>query len=645
MRMFVFRPAFLSAVVAMAMAFGPAAVRGQEEPAAAEVEVKPATAFNVHNASVVQKIYPTVWKAPAGAPKAIELAGPRNGTFAAHLVVSADAPIKGLRAAVSDLSGPGTIPGSAVTVRYGVLDGPSPKRGAVGFFDSLESTPPDLAPIIEKSGAVQPLWFSLHIPKDAKPGQYAGTVTVSADGCPAVPVPLKVKVIDWTLGDPTTFTPDIDIIESPESVALAYDVEEWSDQHMALLDKTFATLRPLAVKTLYISAIRRTHFGNENAMIRWYRDDKDELVPDFGIVEKYLDVATKHLGKVPGVVVLCWEPISSMGHAGGTGGAGRTNDKPIQYTLWDRETNKLSKRTGPAWGSPEARVFWKKLTDGLVPVLRKRGLEKSLLFGLIGDSRPTKVAMDDVCNGVKDAQWAVHSHHYCPEWQGYKVGMGIALWGIHLNIIDPSKGHGYGWQNEMWLSYYPREFSLNSSLIELRYKLEMWLGAFSQFEMQKYGESRTARGLGRIGGDFWPVVKGAGGRMDTIAGRYPESYWGQLNLNYCIPYLIGKGKDGPVPTVRSEAMREGIQEAETRIFIEKAVVPDEMRAKLGEELAARARTLLDERIRLVNGAGSPRNDQVSSGAKWGKPELPDDWQKQNERLFEMAAEVAKKLGQ
>jgi len=599
----------------------------------------------VHNVSILSHVRPDAFKPPAGPLGPIELIGVRNGTFAGQLVVRCSGAIDGLRAVPSALAGPGQIPAGAVRVRYGIADGNVVRRGQCGAFDSLSDRPPAKVRIRRGVGAVQTVWITVAVPTDAKPGTYAGRVTVRAEGAKAVEVPLKLRVMDWTLPDPNRFEGHLDIVESPESVAMAYGVELWSDAHLKLLDKTFALLRPLACKTLYISAVRRTHFGNEHAMVRWYRDEKGELQPNFDHVEKYLDVAIKHLGKIPGVILYCWEPVSSMGHAGGTGGAGRTSARPIQYTLWDRKRNTLKKRTGPAWGTPEAKAFWAKFNKGIVPLLKKRGLEGSMLYGLIGDARPTKQAMDDICTGVAKPRWAVHSHHYCRSWQGYDVGFCIALWGIHLNIVDPKNGRGYGWQNPHWLAYYPREFSLGSSLIEQRYKLEMWMGAFSRHEMQRFGKSRTARGLGRIGGDFWIVRKDGRGRVRySLAGRYPESYWGQLNLNYCIPHILGKGPDGPLATVRSEAFREGLQEVEARVLIEKAIVNKAPRAKVGEPLAKRCRAFLDARIRMVNGAGAPRKDQVT-GVKAGRAALGPDWEQKTAMLYELAGEVARKLSQ
>jgi hypothetical protein len=596
--------------------------------------------LEVYRAETIDYVFPATFK-PAGQPsEPVRMAAARSGIHAAQLVAVSPGPIKGLKAAVGDLKGPGTIPGSAWKVAYGVADGVPAKAGEIGFFDSLESEPPaEVAP--GKSGqAVQSIWLKLYVPADAKPGDYAGKVTVKAEGGSAE-VPVNVKVFDWVMPDPKTWHAHFDAIQSPESVAMAYDVELWSDKHLALLDKTFAILGEMGQKTLYITVVRRTHYGNENAVVRWTKDDKDQLQPDFTNVEKYLDVAVKHLGKIPGVIFYCWEPVESMGHAGGAGTAGRTTDRPMQYTLWDPKTGEQKKRTGPAWGSAESKDLWKRFNTGLKPVLEKRGLTDGMLFGLIGDARPTKQAMDDIVTGADKPRWAVHSHFYCPEWQGHKIGMAIALWGIHLNICDPKQGRGFGWNTDFWLAYYPREFKMDAPLVEHRFKMEMWTGALSLYELGQSGKSRFACGLGRIGCDFWKVVKDERGRVRaTLAGYYPESYWGQLNLNYCISSILGKGKNGALPTIRSEAFREGSQDVEVRTFVEKAIELKPFREKLGEEMATKLRELLDERIRMANRGGGARDDQ-----KTGKlDDVKIDLLGSNTKLYGAAEEVAKKLG-
>jgi len=591
--------------------------------------------FAVWNHSILQKAPLPYTAAPTAALEPMRLVAVRNGTFAAMVIAGDDKPIKGLRAEVSILSGPATIAASAVQVRYGLADGMK-DRYAVDptWFDSLEEAAPKEVPVDEKNGnrAIQPLYVTVTVPADAKAGEYTGTVTVRADGVEPVAVPVKLKVLDWALPPVEKFVTTLDVIQSPESVAMAYEVPLWSDAHWKLLDRTFSLLGPLGDKTLYITCIRRTHFGNEDAMVRWVRGDDDELTPDFSIVEKYLDVAMKYIPKPRGVILYCWEPPESQGHAGQ-----RPWDKPVLITEVDPETDELFPVVGPALGTPESKVFWKKLTDGIQPVLKKRGLLDAMLLGLIGDSRPTKVAMDDMASGLggKD-HWAIHSHLFCDKWQGHDVAFVNALWGIGIQPQDPGKGYAFGWSNPLWLSYYPREMHVDSPLIEHRIKLEAWMGGrrgYTPFICPGTG----ARGLGRLGGDFWKVVKNRRGLVRyTLAGRYPEAAWGQLNLNFCISYLLGKGEKGALPTVRSEALRLGLQEVEARIYVEKAWLDPEAQKLLGDELMTRIRSALDERIRRCIGWDAMVKAEPKATL--------DTWNARTELLFGLAAEISRKLG-
>jgi len=87
--------------------------------------------------------------------------------------------------------------------------------------------------------------------------------------------------------------------------------------------------------------------------------------------------------------------------------------------------------------------------------------------------------------------------------------------------------------------------------------------------------------------------------------------------------------------VRSESYRENFQEIEARVFIEKALLDEARKAKLGADLARRCRVLLDERIRACIRASDP------AGEVWF---LSSDWAERSARLFALAARVAAKLG-
>jgi hypothetical protein len=588
--------------------------------------------FKLWGQSIVQAVFPADYPDPFAPAAPIRLTGVRNGTFAGQVVVADDNPIKGLKVELSDLKGPGLVPASALRVRYAAL---AEGRHTAGSFDSLEDqAPAEVQVLPESGGAVQPMWVTASVPADAKAGDYEGTLTISAEGVRPSVVPLKLHVADWSLPPVDKFATTLDIIQSPETLAMAYGVPLWSEQHFKLLDRTFSLLGPLGVKTLYVTCIRRTHFGNEHAMVRWVRGDDGELTPEFSIFEKYLDTAMRHIGPPRGVIFYCWEPPMSQGHAGEEEIGERAADKPVLITVVDPKTGALSARKGPAWGSPESKVFWKKLTDGVQPLLKRRGLENAMLFGLLGDHRATKLAMDEITNGVSGPKWAIHSHLYCDKWQGHQVAFVIALWGIRCEPRDPAYGYSFGWSNPLWLSYYPREMHLNSTLVTYRTKLEKWLGArqpYTPFIAKCIGP----RGLGRIGGDFWDVLKDAQGRpRASLAGQYPEAAWGQLDLNFCIPYVLGKGRNGAVPTVRSEALREGLQEVEARVYLEKAWLDDEAKTLLGDDMMSRIRSALDDRIRMclhAEGEGEPWF--ISSG-----------WTERTESLFNLAAEISRKLG-
>lgn len=163
------------------------------------------------------------------------------------------------------------------------------------------------------------------------------------------------------------------------------------------------------------------------------------------------------------------------------------------------------------------------------------------------------------------------------------------------------------------------------------------MGACSSHSLGRGGWCRAVRGLGRIGADFWPVLKDDRGRLrGCLAGRYPESAWGQMNLAYGIPSVLARGDDGPMPTLRSEALREAVQDAEARVFVDKAITLPAYRGKLGEELARKYREMLDQRIRMLNLA--------VDGKRGENAPPPADWEAQREALYEAAAAAAGKLG-
>jgi hypothetical protein len=143
-------------------------------------------------------------------------------------------------------------------------------------------------------------------------------------------------------------------------------------------------------------------------------------------------------------------------------------------------------------------------------------------------------------------------------------------------------------------------------------------------------------GQGRVGGDFWVCIDRPGHGRSAIWNRYPPNDWIHLTPTNSVSHLLASGRKGAVATVRFEMVRQGMQEVEARIFIEKALLDPALRARLGEELAGRAQKVLDDRNRALRN-GCPDRD-----VNWGRYLAGVDARALD--LYSAAAAVAEKLG-
>jgi len=561
--------------------------------------------LQVWNHSLLDRPLTSDWGDPTEPLRPLRFAGPRGAVLSQVVCVGSPGAIKG-----SQVTAEVTLPGAAIEVRYLQADG-----DVRDSFGSLVAEAP-------ASKAVQPVWLRLRVPRDAKPGEYAGKVTVRCEGAEPVVVPLTIKVYDWTMPEPQGFTAHVGLIQSPDSLAMHYGVEVWSDAHWKLIERSFQLLGEVGNKVVFIPAIRRTHFGNEHGMVRWIKTDGGYR-HDFSIAEKYLDLALKHQGKPQAVCLYCWEYYTGgkyLDHKAKGGGKG------MCFTVLDPKTGKLEEAEGPHWGEPAVREFWKPVMDGFRELLAKRGIEQAMMIGVAGDTRPTKEAGEDLLAAAPMAKWVVHSHATADKLWGMPVGYLCDVWGAP-QAPDPPK-RLYGWHNPFLRATFPRAGSNTVGSMHPNAPLAMWY--LSLEAMQAAG----IHGFGRVGADFWPVVPGPENRKKPILGRFPESTWGQLGVQNSASWVLAPGKDGALPTLRFEMIRSAQQQAEARIFIERALTDPAKRAKLGDDLGTRAQKLLDDRIRVLNYARSRGWDYFPSSG----------WQAREEALYAAAAEVAKALG-
>jgi hypothetical protein len=473
------------------------------------------------------------------------------------------------------------------------------------------------------------------VPKEAKPGGYAGKVTVSAAGAAPIELALRLKVADWTLPEPRDFAANVGLMQCPDAVALQYNVPLWSEEHWKLLDKTFALLGQVGNDEVYIPLICGTYLGNAQSMVRWVKDGDKGPRPDYGVAEKYLDLVAKHLGKPPVVCLYVWD--RQGGYWGPTSaGIDKQNEQkePPHVTLLDPATGKTERMDAPKWGTPEAVPFWKPVVEGLRERLKARGLSGPLMVGMALDNRPGKVTVDDLAAAAPGCKWVIHSHMgVAAALTLQNTGYGAHVWISH-RLADPAVRPPYQIKNAYIFTGFPRGGVggvgpvYNDDPPHYRWLLEGLMACGHD-------------GFGRVGADFWPTKKNAQGRQGISYGG--DAGDTSVTFSDSSPAVLAPGAAGPASTTRLEMLREGAQEAEAAITIARALADPARKSRLGDELAARAAALLDERVRTMlrtMGQASPCN--AGCPADWGLFELIP-WQADSERLFATAGEVAAKL--
>jgi hypothetical protein len=606
--------------------------------------------FQVWNESVFKLVTPLQYGDPNEPLRPLVMRGVKNGVCSGVLVAGSSDPIRGLKATVTDLSGPraAVIPASAVSIAYA--------RWEVGDkdewqFESLDDVLPQELPVMTElsghrgmgavAGAVQPIWFVVKVPADAKAGGYTGKLTITAGGVKPVETAIQVRVIgDWVVPEPKDFDIHIGVLESPDSVALQYDVPMWSPEHWKLLERTFELLGQMANREVYIPLIARTQLGNEHGMVRWVRQPDNSFKHDFSIAEKYLDLAIKHVGKINVVGLYIHDPGFSYTDA---------VRSPFTVTELDGASNTLKRLRIPKWGGAESQAFWKPVVDGALAILAKRGLQDAAMFSMAANSGVMPDIVDDLKAIAPRVKWTDCTHLWSSRQVGRRdnfqaIGRLATAGGGPLGVLwDPEQDPPhYNWKpnpkDSRILVCGPRGKCtpyLHECLAHYRLICETtMLSSHDWFS-----------GFGEIGADFWPVLKAPeGGNKDRLGTRLDNRYvyWGSLNLSSMVNTMLGAGRLHPVHTCRSQNFRESLQEYQARVVVQNALLDATQTAQLGTALAEECKHICDERTRILRYCSlffGPGEHYLDYGRMFNH-EL---WDAQTEKLYLAAGKVTRVL--
>jgi len=588
--------------------------------------------FHVWVEDINDRITERDWADPCEPIGPMHFVGARNGSFGGMLVLSSTSPLANIKATMSDLKavkGDAAISSSAVELFTARLDGHV--GGRTGWFDGLAPGMVSEAPVLQitawqqapvNDAAVLPVYLRLNIPRTALPGDYRGSITISAGGAQPVIVPVQAYVSNWVVPDPRDYRTYVGLYQSPTSVAMQYKVKEWSEEHWKLLDKSFALLARAGNKMVNLCVVDQTQFGNDEGMLYWIRKADGTYDYDFTVFDRFVELAKKHWGTLDYVALQVW-------HSGGweMRGADQTNT----VTVVDAATHQRQHMQVPKFDSDEARAFWKPALAACRQHLAKAGLEKAMCIGILSDgTAPSGVfkMFDDVWPGGGPALWTRGLHGQREDTKPYRPDRGGGLVVLHEHCYgSPMLTVGDALTGLSTLRGVP-------VTAYFRYSgFETLCNVYGYRMLTDNAIFLRKQGIGRIGFDFWDVMPDRhGDEGQTIYNRYPFSSCAQRAP--ALYKLSWPGPDGAQPTQRFEVLCQGIQETEGMLAISAAL--DKPAAALDKDTAERYRKVLYDRLWFLN-------TRPSTSVRWATMENHVnyfDWQNLARETFDCAAQAA-----
>ncbi len=558
---------------------------------------------------------------------------PRNGYGSAVMILSKMGNSRPPRIDMTELKcGDASLPAEVLTIRYAALPDRdeflsfkalglgSDKSVLDPYYDVLLDSPPAKAELL-------PVWLTVRIPADAKPGDYTCKLTAGTHA-----VKLTVSVSSWVCPDPDEWAAHVGVLMSPETLALHYNVELWSEPHWKLVEKEMKFAGGLGNDDLWVSVMPFNHLGQQNPWITFKTVD-GSIVPDLRLLERYLKLYLKNVGQPDFLLLDVWNSNRY--------GRSRRGIRKSMDLIVDGRPRSL-----PLPGMKGADEVWPALMDQVRKLVVDMELPESVItLGCADDVRPGSDVNEYFKKHAPYAKWAVWTHGRGdpPAWRGVLKLNGLEV-AHYEHLFCPSSGgtekNGItgGW-DLLFPEYGTARNLLPTYIRPMQYR-QLPEGMCVNIKRASLKMSRSSAGFTRLCMDFWRVkVPGdQGSRTAPLLLAYENEPWSIFYRNNTLS-IIEPGPDGPVGTVRYEMLREGLQECEARIAIEKALVAGRLKGKAAE----RARKLLAVRLKYRENHGLFDGGHTGDvlGGKDHLWSIVPDWQKSAKDLFDIAGSLPK----
>lgn len=475
------------------------------------------------------KVFPDVPNGPAAAARA-EVARGEHASL--QIVVRSDAELQSLRAEVEPLSAAENktqlSPRPARFVGYVPVDRPTQTPSQ----DQLRTPPADFPdPLLElektdvPAGRAQAIWVTVPIPISTPPGLYRGTLQISGVAA-GQPVrhrqDIEIQVYAAAVKRSRLWVTDWFAMQSRH---LAISPRPGSDEHYALLRRYARNLADHRHNVALISPLDLADFSVET-------DGKLRL--DFSRFDRWVNIFREEgvIGRIEG------------GHIGG-----RKAGWESEFVVAIRQIQAgkvISLRVDPA--QPDADLFYGQFFPALVAHLKERGWLGDYLQHLADEPTP----------GNLDSYRAMAAlvRKYAPELRVIEachtkdlVGA-IDVWVPQLNYLHDDFAHYAARQragDEVWFytCVFPQGEYANRFIEQplIKTRLLHWINF-------RYGVT----GYLHWGYNHWTD--------DSPFTHTTRAHGGPPYLPAGDPWIVYPGKDGPLDSIRFEAMRDGIADHE-----------------------------------------------------------------------------------
>ena len=464
----------------------------------------------------------------------IVLAGLAGETLSAQVVAVSTADIRALKGSLSELAGPdgAAIPASTGMVRYG---------GFVPVDETMELTADPLleaASIDVPANLAQPVWLTLKVPREAKPGDYSGKLELSSASGQSASFEVSLKVLPIALPEPPDWSFYLNIWQDPSGVARAHKVKVWSEEHWKLLEDYAKNFGEHGMKSIMTSIVYdpwKSQSGYPfDTMVEWKYPGEfkaggaGKFEWDFKVFDRYvaLMIAAGVKDKIDMYALVM--------------GPGGTTDANIRYldTAGGNYRTAEMKAGEPLW-----RETWTAFLPALRTHLKEKGWFEIAALGF--DEKPEKIMrliFDFMIQTAPDFKLAASGGYPGDKrkWSEEVV--------IHIDdLVNP----------ERWAAVEPLVKSMHA---DKQRRITWYTACMPHFPNTfLFSPLRESRLIG------WLTWKhGFDGYTRWAVNAFPENVWLQPRFKWPTGdmFFVYPGPNGPLDSMRWELLRQGIQDYE-----------------------------------------------------------------------------------